>query len=181
MMAAVGIPLVIGKVIMGVFICSFAGTTLDTATRTQRYILSELFNDLKLQELSGRWITTFIAVSTAAVLAFATGAHGMGALTLWPMFGAVNQLLAGLALLLITIYLRGRGGWYYLLSGLPCVFMVLTTGYAMLLNEVNFLSEGQYLLAAINAFTTVLAGWMIVEAVLKIMQPIEKMPAPAGA
>ena len=181
MMAAVGIPVMIGKVIMGVFICSFAGTTLDTATRTQRYILSELFNDLKLQKLSGRWITTFIAVATAAVLAFATGAHGRGALTLWPMFGAVNQLLAGLALLLITIYLRGRGGWYYLLSGLPCVFMVLTTGYAMLLNEVNFLSEGQYLLAAINAFTTVLAGWMIVEAVLKIMQPIEKMPAPVGA
>ncbi|MBN2290123.1 MAG: carbon starvation protein A [Candidatus Glassbacteria bacterium] len=181
MMAAVGIPLVIGKVIMGVFICSFAGTTLDTATRTQRYILSELFGDLKLKKLSGRWVTTAVAVVTAAVLAFATGADGKGALTLWPMFGAVNQLLAGLALLLITLYLHRRGGWYYLLSGLPCVFMVITTGYAMLLNEVNYLSAGQYLLAAINGFTILLAGWMIVEALLKVAEPAGGMPATAEA
>jgi carbon starvation protein len=175
MMAVVGIPVVIGKAIMGVFIASFAGTTLDTATRTQRYILSELFNDLKLPGLSGRWFTTAVAVVTAAVLAFATGADGKGALTLWPMFGAVNQLLAGLALLLITIYLRGRGGWYYLLSGIPCVFMVLTTGYAMLINELNFISAGQYMLAVINVFTIVLAGWMIVEAALKLMQPVDRI------
>ncbi|MEA2063737.1 MAG: carbon starvation protein A [Gemmatimonadota bacterium] len=177
MMAALGIPLVIGKVIMGVFIASFAGTTLDTATRTQRYILSEMFSDLKMQffsRLSGRWITTAIAVLTAAVLAFATGAHGKGALALWPLFGAVNQLLAALALMLITIYLRTRRGWYYLLSGLPCLFMVITTGWAMIINERNFLAAGQPLLAAINGFTILLAGWMLVEGVIKIMQPVKE-------
>ncbi|MBW7995514.1 MAG: carbon starvation protein A [Candidatus Glassbacteria bacterium] len=174
MMNAIGIPPPIGKAIMGVFIASFAGTTLDTATRTQRYILSELFSELRLQKISGRYVTTGIAVVTAAALAFASGANGTGALALWPMFGAVNQLLAALALLLITIYLRGRGGLSYLVSGLPCAFMLLMTTWAMLLNEWIFLTQRQYLLAAINAFTLVLAVWMVVEAAGKILRPVDR-------
>jgi len=181
MMAAVGIPKSLGTVIMGVFIASFAGTTLDTATRTQRYILSELFADLKIQKLSGRYVTTAIAVLTAAGLAFVTGADGGGALTLWPMFGAVNQLLAGLALIVVTIYLKERGGWYYLVSGIPCLFMVVMTTWAMLLNEGIFISQGHYHLATINAFTLFLACWMVAEAAVKIFRPLEKTPTPAGA
>ncbi len=171
MMQAIGIPQSIGKAIMGVFIASFAGTTLDTATRTQRYILSELFSEFRLEKLSGRYVTTAIAVLSAAALAFASGANGAGALALWPMFGAVNQLLAALALLVVTIYLRARGGRYWMISGIPCAFMVLTTSWAMLINEWRFISGGQYLLAAINAFTLVLAGWMVVEAGERIFRP----------
>jgi len=181
MMAVIGIPKSLGIAIMGVFIASFAGTTLDTATRTQRYIISELFSDLRMEKFSGRYITTGVAVLTAALLAFITGADGKGALTLWPMFGAVNQLLAALALLVVTIYLRERGGVYYLVSGLPCLFMVIMTTWAMLLNEGRFISEGQYHLAAINAFTLLLASWMVIEAGLRILRPVEKAAAPAGA
>jgi len=181
MMAAVGIPKSLGTVIMGVFIASFAGTTLDTATRTQRYILSELFAGLKGENLSGRYVTTAIAVITAAGLAFVTGADGRGALTLWPMFGAVNQLLAALALTVVTIYLKERGGWYFLVSGIPCLFMVVMTVWAMLLNEEIFISQGDYHLAVINVFTLFLACWMVVEAAVKIFRPLEEKPAPAGA
>lgn len=181
MMNTIGIPAAIGKAIMGVFIASFAGTTLDTATRTQRYILSELFSELKLEKLSGRYTTTGIAVVTAAALAFASGANGSGALALWPMFGAVNQLLAALALLLVTIYLRGKGGLYYLISGVPCAFMVLMTTWAMLLNEWIFVSQKQYLLSVINAFTLVLAVWMVVEAAAKIFRPVHRPGATAAA
>jgi carbon starvation protein len=172
MMATIGIPQVLGIVIMGVFIASYAGTTLDTATRIQRYIIAELFTDFKMKKLAGRYTATTIAVVTAGMLAFATGADGKGALELWPMFGAVNQLLAALALLVVTIYLRDRGGWYYLLSGVPCLFMVLMTSWAMLYNEVDFIRAHQYLLAAINAVTFFLAVWMIVEAVLRLMRPV---------
>ncbi len=180
MMAAAGVPQSIGKAIMGVFIASFAGTTLDTATRTQRYILSELFSEFHLKKLSGRYVTTAIAVLTAAGLAFASGANGTGALALWPMFGAVNQLLAALALLVITIYLRHKGGSYWLISGLPCAFMVIMTSWAMLINEMRFISEGQYLLAGINAFTLLLAGWMLVEAAEKIFRPVGDESAAAA-
>ena len=41
-LTSLGIPQQIAIVIMGVFVASFAGTTLDTATRIQRYIISEL-------------------------------------------------------------------------------------------------------------------------------------------
>ena len=178
MMAVIGVPAAVGSVIMGVFIATFAGTTLDTATRTQRYIISELFSDIGLSRLSGRYVTTAIAVVTAALLAFVSGADGKGALMLWPMFGAINQLLAALALMLVTIYLQQRTGWYYLLSAIPCLFMIGSTGWAMILNQVNFMSSGQAFLATINAATIILAFWMVVEAGIKILGP---RPAPSTA
>ena len=50
----------------------FILTTLDTATRIQRYVIGELGNGLKLPALNNRWTGTAIAVGTALILAFAT-------------------------------------------------------------------------------------------------------------
>lgn len=110
MPAIAGIPETLGIIIMGVFVASFAGTPLDTATRIQRYVITELSGDLKIKFLQGKYVATVFAVGTAAFLAFATGADGNGALKLWPMFGAVNQLLAALVLIVITIYVKRKGG-----------------------------------------------------------------------
>jgi len=118
LMASFGLPLALGVTLMGVFISSFAGTTLDTAVRVQRYVIGELAYDLKIPLLGSRWIATSFAVVTAAGLAFATGANGKGAMKLWPLFGTANQLLAALALLVVTIYLKHRGGQWYLVSAI---------------------------------------------------------------
>jgi carbon starvation protein len=151
---------------MGVFIASFAGTTLDTSVRIQRYVISELASDLKLPHLSNRWAATSFAVLTAAGLAFATGANGTGAMTLWPLFGAANQLLATLALLLVTLYLRRKGGLKFLFTGLPCVVMLVITNWAMLKNEMRFLADENWLLVAIGGGIFLLALWMVVETVI---------------
>ncbi|MHC4752851.1 MAG: carbon starvation CstA family protein, partial [Planctomycetota bacterium] len=98
-LAKLGLPMTVGITLMGVFIASFAGTTLDTSTRIQRYVVSELATDLRIRFLANRWIATTFVVLTAAGLAFATGADGKGAMKLWPLFGTANQLLAALALL----------------------------------------------------------------------------------
>jgi carbon starvation protein len=166
MIETLGIPKDYGLIIMGVFIASFAGTTLDTATRIQRYVIAELATDAGIRPLANRWVATGIAVISAGALAFATGADGKGALTLWPMFGAVNQLLAGLALLLITLYLRRRGGWGYLLTFLPCIFMLVITIWAMVSNEITFITSArkQWVLIVINAATLLLAGGLLFEA-----------------
>jgi carbon starvation protein len=128
MMGSLGIPQTLGFAIMGVFISSFAGTTLDSAVRIQRYVVGELAEDLKLPKLSNRWTATTIAVITAAALAFVNtqdgkitfGANALGALRLWPLFGTVNQLLAALALLVgcgrcsarsISFWRRWRCWW----------------------------------------------------------------------
>jgi carbon starvation protein len=150
MIATLGISKNIGVVIMGVFIASFAGTTLDTATRIQRYVIAELFSSLNLKALTNRYVATAVAIGTALILAFATGANGTGALKLWPLFGATNQTLAALALIIITLYLKRRGGLKWLVSGIPAVFMAVMTIWALILNQVKFGASGNTLLTVIN-------------------------------
>ncbi|MEX1298125.1 MAG: carbon starvation protein A [Desulfotignum sp.] len=169
MLAAFGIPASIAVVIMGVFVASFAGTTLDTATRIQRYILSELFDSVKLTALTGKYVTTFLAVGTALLLAFATGPSGNGALRLWPLFGAVNQTLAGLALIIITVYLKDKGGVKWLISGIPALFMMVMTIWALILNQGSFGNAHNTLLQVVNAIILILAVWITVEGVLRFM------------
>ncbi|MCK4835264.1 MAG: carbon starvation protein A [Candidatus Aminicenantes bacterium] len=168
MMESIKIPIEFGIIIMGVFIASFAGTTLDTATRIQRYVVTELSSDIKFKGLTNKYGATAFAVITAAALAFATGADGSGALKLWPMFGAVNQLLAALGLLVLTIYLKRKGGLKFLLSAFPCVFMIIMTLWSTFLNEMNYFARSNWLLTIINGIIILLALWMVVESVIML-------------
>jgi len=162
MLESLGIPTGIGLVIMGVFVASFAGTTLDTATRIQRYVIAELATDLKVPALSNRYAATTLAVVTAAALAFSNGASGNGALVLWPLFGAINQLLAGLSLLVVSYYLKGRGG-NYLLTLVSAVLVLGFTTWAMVLNLSEFLGNGNWACLAIGFVALCLNLWMMVE------------------
>ena len=164
------LPPIIGTAIMGVFVASFAGTTLDTSVRIQRYVVSELMSDLKLNALSNRWVATTIAVVTGALLAFATGADGKGAMKLWPLFGAVNQLLAALALLVISMYLKKKGGLKYILTALPCAAILTMTCWALILQltatETGFIAQKNWLLAGIGTTVLLLAIWMVIETIV---------------
>ncbi len=170
MLCFIGIPAVIGKVIMGVFVASFAGTTLDTATRVQRYVVAEIFSDLKLKFMTNKYAATLFAVLTAMALAFATGADGKGALSLWPLFGAVNQMLAALTLLLITIYLKKKGSLKYLVTALPCMFMTSITIWAVVINEITYIRQESWMLMIINGFILILAGCIITESFLMLVR-----------
>jgi carbon starvation protein len=163
MIATIGIPAKIGVVIMGVFVASFAGTTLDTATRIQRYVVQELAGDIKLGFLQNRYVATAFAVITAGILAFGTGASGTGALLLWPLFGATNQCLAALALVAVTVYLQRRGGLSYLVSGLPAAFMIVMTTWGLILNQLSYLKSGTWHLVVINAIVVLIALWIVIE------------------
>jgi len=164
--AALKLPEIVGVTLMGVFIASFAGTTLDTAVRIQRYVIGELASDLRIGSLTNRWTATTFAVVTAAALAFATGADGKGAMILWPLFGTANQLLATLALLVTTMYLKQKGGLKWLVTAVPCAVMIVITGWAMLLNQKAFFDSKNWLLAAIGTGIFVLACWMTVETIM---------------
>ena len=155
---------------MGVFIASFASTTLDTSVRLQRYVVSELANDLRINALKNRWAATTFAVVTAAALAFATGAEGVGAMKLWPLFGTANQLLASLALLVITIYLKRKGGLKFIVTAVPCVVMLVITNWAMIENEIKYISSGNWLLTTIGGVIFALAMWMTVEVAITFVK-----------
>jgi len=159
-----GIPPEITIAIMGVFLVSFAATTLDTATRIQRYVIGELATACSLKPFAGRHPATFIAVLTAFVLAFYNGT-GMGALTLWPLFGSVNQLLAGLALLVVTIYLA-RQDAPVVYTVIPMIFMIVMTGWAMAVNIGKFYASANWLLFVIGLCVFVLEIWMVAESVI---------------
>ena len=164
MIAAVGIPTKIALTIMGVFVASFAATTMDTATRLQRYVVAELATAIGVPAVAKKHPATLIAVITAFFLAFYNGS-GKGALTLWPLFGATNQLLAGLALLVVTIYLA-RKKVSALVTGIPMVFMIFMTGWAMLINLQSYYAGSKWLLFCIGLATVLLEIWMIIESVI---------------
>ncbi|MFC1505310.1 carbon starvation protein A [Thermodesulfobacteriota bacterium] len=180
MIMALGLPKQFTLAIMAVFVASFAGTTLDTATRIQRYVIGELGQSLKLNFLTDRYVATAVAVGTALILAFATGASGKGALKLWPLFGAVNQTLAALALIIITLYLKTKGGLKWLVSGIPAVFMAFMTIWAVVLNQFKFGTAHNPLLQTINLIILVIAVWITIEGLIKFFSPthIEQEPAP---
>ncbi len=164
MIESIGIPANITVTIMGVFVVSFAATTLDTATRLQRYIVAELATAWGVPSLARRHPATIIAVVSAFILAFYNGS-GKGALTLWPLFGSVNQLLAGLALLVVTVYLAYRKA-PLVYTMIPMIFMLFMTGWAMVLNLNKFYSSANWLLFCIGLAVFVLEIWMIIESAI---------------
>jgi carbon starvation protein len=164
MIAGLGLPKSLVITLMGVFVASFAATTLDTATRLQRYIISEIAQSCKMPALGKKHPATLIAVFTAFLLAF-SNEGGKGALALWPLFGAVNQLLGGLALLVITVWLsRKKHSMIY--TGIPMVFMIIMTAWAMKINLVDFYANGEWLLFSIGSIIMLLQVWMVVEGVI---------------
>ena len=178
MIAATGIPINFAIVIMGVFVASFAGTTLDTATRIQRYIVAELFGNFKMDFLTGKYVATSIAVLSAMALAFASGAGGKGVLKLWPLFGAVNQTLAALALIIITVYLKEKGGKKWMISGIPAIFMIFMTIWALIVNQTNFGNQHNMLLQTVNIIVLVIAIWIAIEGLIKFLSIDGEMETP---
>ena len=87
------------------------------------------------------------------------------------MFGAVNQLLAALALLVVTIYLKRKGGLKWLVTGLPFVFVLIVTCMAMFYNETTFFMREQWLLAFVNGCAAMLALWMVIEGYTAFFAP----------
>ena len=106
-------------------------------------------------------MATFIAVATCALLALGLD-RGAGGMRLWPLFGTTNQLLAGLSLLVLTLFLlqMGRKAW---VTAVPMVFLLFMTTWAMILNLLRFVTEDQVLLAVVGGAIFVLEIWLLFE------------------
>ncbi|MFI4897753.1 MAG: carbon starvation protein A, partial [Phycisphaerales bacterium JB059] len=208
---SLGLSMSLATAIMGVFVASFAATTMDSACRLQRYIIAELFTGSRTitsgevcracgydvsglgdedpcPECSGdqrntvrrvrgfrgvlanRFVATGLAVVTALALALSDApsaglaSAGKGGLILWPVFGATNQLLGGLALLVLTVWLvrSRRPVW---VTALPMVFMLAMTGWAIAELIRHFAAEGDTpLLLVVGVVMLAMEVWIVVEA-----------------
>ncbi|WP_066504279.1 carbon starvation protein A [Abyssisolibacter fermentans] len=158
-----GLSAAFAKTILAVFVVSFAATTLDTATRIQRYVVAEIAESMNIKPLTTKHGATLFAVITAILLAMAKPG-GAGAMILWPLFGATNQLLAGLALMIITVYLAKKGK-PVIFTIIPMIFMMFMTGWGMIDNIIGFFGKSEWLLFVIGIVIIVLEIWMIIEAI----------------
>jgi carbon starvation protein len=182
---AIGIPIKLGMASIAVLIACFAATTLDSATRLQRYVIEELAESMHLKPLTNRYMATGLAVGSALAIAMLPGKPnalpGTGGFLLWPLFGATNQLLAGLAFLVTAFYLwrRNRPVWFLVL---PTLLLIVVPGWGLcwlLFNSQSgfiggFASGANWvwrwqdnlLLGSIGLITLAMQVWMVVEAFL---------------
>ena len=164
-----GIPEAIGGTFVAVIVVSFALTSLDSATRLLRYNVSEMGDTLGVDALSNRYVASGIAVVAIWAFAFIQVDGEFAGLILWQLFGTTNQLLAGLALLAVTLYLLRRGK-PLVYTAAPMVFMLLSTLTVMSANLTDFWKAGQWLLLAPAAIIFTLAVWLVIEAALAVIR-----------
>lgn len=115
----------------------FILTAVDAGTRTGRFLIQDILGSVykpmgdTTNHLYGT-LATFICVSGWGYLLYAGVTDPMGGIyTLWPLFGASNQMLAGMALLLATVILYKMGkSRYAWVTIVPAIWVLLTTMYA---------------------------------------------------
>ena len=168
--SALGLPVKYGSAFVVVFIVSFANTTLDSATRIQRISLQEIFSrDQKIRKpMDNRYLATAIIVVAAAALTFFKPG-GQGAMVLWPLFGSLNQLMAALALGVVTVYLSARKMpiWYTLF---PMMIILVLTLWAMGENLAGFVVDREWLLVIISALILILTAWLTLSSVSALIR-----------
>ena len=172
-----GFPHNLAKTLMAVLIISFAATTLDTATRIQRFIITEIGAAIKFSLLQNKYIATFCAVVPAIILTMwsisdpVTGSMKQTAWVLWPIFGASNQMLAALTLMILTLYFWQRKKPVLPLF-IPMIFIMFITFTSLLIKAQAFYAQGNILLLAINLIMVLLIIWMVLEGIILVRQKI---------
>ncbi|HAB83995.1 carbon starvation protein A [Stutzerimonas stutzeri] len=158
-----GLPAELGGTILAVMAILFAGTTMDTGLRLQRFVIQEAgeLAGMKVNTLVG----TLIAVGVCMALAFGAGSDGTGGMVIWPLFGTTNQLLAGLTLAVITVILikLGRSPVYTLV---PLVFLLAMSIYALLVQMGQFYRAENWLLLGMDVIILIAALWVTLEAII---------------
>jgi carbon starvation protein len=182
-----GIPTRFGAHFGLLALSTFLLTTLDTCTRLGRYVVQEAF-DWEKSEPRSRVVATVVTLVLPAFLVFVTYTDPVTGQVLpawravWPVFGATNQLLAALALLAVTVWLK-RTGRVWLFAGLPMAFMLVMTMSALVM---LIWYNGFTLIGVISSALFVLGLLLAIEAARAFRlqevgpEPVQLRPVEAG-
>lgn len=125
---ALGIPVAVGTVMGILMIEGFVITTLDTAVRLNRYLFEELWATIMRNPPAIFKSYLFNASLSAGLMLLLCYTNTFK--LIWPIFGAANQLLAALALIVVSVWLAKRGK-SNLFTLIPAIFMMATTLVAL--------------------------------------------------
>jgi carbon starvation protein len=138
----------------------FILTTIDAGTRIGRFLVQEALGRVHPKFAQTDWwpsaiLATFLVTAGWGLLV-ATGSVA----TIWPMFGIANQLLAVIALTLVTTLLVNTGrGKYAPVTVLPMLFVIATTmtaGVQMCSGKfIDLMRQGQVLTGVLSLVMTV--------------------------
>ncbi len=128
----------------------FILTTIDTGTRIARFLLQEILSKFYKKFERVDW-TPGVIISTGLVTLGWGGLIWTGSIdTIWPMFGIANQLLAAIALIIVTTYLIANDkGKYIWVTLLPLAFVTTTT-----LTAASKLVTGKFWMILSNGLRT---------------------------
>ncbi|MFZ5946913.1 MAG: carbon starvation protein A [Stygiobacter sp.] len=147
----------LGQTFTALAVSAFALTSLDTATRLARFMFQEFFEvelkeDNKLNEtLRNRFVSTGITVGVGAALTFSGQT-----MSIWPVFGSANQLLAALALLALTAWvIKTKKDFIFILIPMLFMFSVTLTALGMLIYQNLIINN--YTLSIISLLLFVLS------------------------
>jgi len=176
--AALGIPAETAKTFMAVMVIAFAATSLDTGARIQRLVIAELAETHGVPALRNRYLAGALGIGAALLLAVTQGS-GDGGLALWPLFGTTNQLVAGVTLLIVSVWLK-RQGKPVVYTLVPMALVASVTIWAMIGNLVQYYGDFErlWLLALSGGLILVLDVWILIEGARVIAGPA-RVPGPA--
>ncbi len=165
----IGVPLQFAVTFGMLAFATFVYDTLDVATRLARHLFTE-FTGWKSR--TGGAVGTFVTLALPAffVAQTVTGQDGKAIpayRVIWPLFGSINQLLAGLTLVGLSLWLaRSKKGLGLRAAvGAPMVFMMAMTMTALV---QQILGAQNFALLAVAVVLLGLAVWITVEAVLSL-------------
>ena len=174
--STLGVPMAVAQAFIALVAVSFALTSLDSGTRLLRYNIEEIGASIG-QNWIGRYTASILAVLFIGFFAFYEVDGQPAGLALWSLFGSTNQILGGLTLLTVAIYLRqrGRNFWPYFI---PMVFMMVVTLSAMVLDLRKYWTDGNMLLTGVAGAIFAMSIWLVTEAYLRMRR--DGTAAPAG-
>ena len=171
-----GLPQSLSATVLATMAVLFAATTMDTGVRLLRFVFQEASEVIgfKMNNIVG----TIVTLALCMALVFSQGIDGSGGLTIWPLFGTTNQLLASLTLIIVSIMLiRKRRN--YLVALIPLVLVFVAAFWAAIVQIGTFWNGGQdtnWLLLALDVIIIIATIWVGAEGIAAMRRAATEPP-----
>ena len=172
-----GLPAHVATCVIMMCVSALAMTTIDAVTRIGRMSLQEFFapsegesQNFLVKIITNNYVSTIITLALAYALCLA------GYASIWPLFGAANQLLSALVLTALAVFLKVTGRKGFMLY-IPMTFMFVVTMSALLISVYNIivkLSGGNFVFM-VDGLQLIIAVALMTLAVLVVSNCYKKL------